>query len=120
VETSNLLGNLATKIFHANGEKTTNEWATGTIGQHEVWKETVDRSVNKEAGGGARNTRSFSSGVGYRQEWEDIVPPGDFTTLRTGGPANKNKVDAIVFKAKVPWVSSGTTCIRVYFEQPKR
>ena len=35
-----LMGNLRTKIFHTNGDRTTNEWAAKMVGKATFWRET--------------------------------------------------------------------------------
>jgi hypothetical protein len=60
-----LLGNLATKVFHAQPDPRTAEWAANMIGKAVVWRENVgeNESVNSGRGG---NTSSSSGGMGQK------------------------------------------------------
>lgn len=78
-----LLGNLGTRIFHANSDFDTNTWAAETIGKG-YHKQT---SLNQGNSGTSTGT---SDSYGY------LVEPSEFTTLRTGGHRNKRKVEAYI------------------------
>ncbi|MCG3126030.1 MAG: hypothetical protein CHACPFDD_00858 [Phycisphaerae bacterium] len=85
-----LLGNLQTKIFHANGDPTTNEWAERVFGRHMTPRETL----GGDSLGHVSSSRTPTP--------ESAVLASEFTTLRKGGPANDYCVDAIVFQAGQP------------------
>lgn len=55
-----LLGNLMTKIFHANGCATTNRWAADTIGQGIVLRHGMNRGSG--TGGGSATSTGYSTG----------------------------------------------------------
>jgi type IV secretory pathway TraG/TraD family ATPase VirD4 len=55
-----LLGNLMTKIFHANGCATTNRWAAETIGQGIVLRHGMNRGTG--TGGGSATSTGYSTG----------------------------------------------------------
>lgn len=78
-----LIGNLSTKIFHANSDTDTNSFASKMIDQVKVKKGTYSKN---------ENTVSTS----FTRQLEYQILPGDFTTLRTGGHKNGKKADAIV------------------------
>jgi len=99
---NSLLGNLVTKIFHANNDYVTNEWAANTIGKSPITRENIST-----AGGGAVST---STSVEYQ------VHPNEFTTLRTGGEANGLKVDAYIVSVGRKW-SSGKNYLKTLFNQ---
>lgn len=65
--TDSLLGNLQTKIFHANGDPKTNEWAESLFGTQ------VDLSAKSGENIGTPTTRS-------------IIPAVEYTRLAKGGP----------------------------------
>lgn len=86
-----LVGNLQTKIFHANGDSTTNEWAERLFG----------RGVE-----GMRNRSVSSSGdrtYGRADSVHPIIASREFATLRKGGPLAGFAVDAIAFQAGRRW-----------------
>lgn len=96
-----LLGNLSTKVFHANACSVTNEWASNLIARDAVMKASMSRSA---ADGRAEGN---SSGLNLAESWEFQVPPIAFTRLAKGGPQNKFHVEAIVFQAGRQWCTSG-------------
>ncbi|HEY1024934.1 MAG TPA: TraM recognition domain-containing protein, partial [Sphingobacteriaceae bacterium] len=80
------LGTLGTKIFHANADIETNEYASKLIGQAYTNKETLGKTV---AG-------KFSSSQSTTYELASVMRPEQFVSLKTGGPANNNIVDGIL------------------------
>jgi hypothetical protein len=85
-----LLGNLQTKIFHANACPLTNDYAERLFGSE------LQATGNLSVG---------ASGVsgGYQRTMLPILPAIKFTTPRKGGPANEKMVDAYVFQAGKVW-----------------
>lgn len=95
------LGNLVTKIFHANGDSTTNAWAADTIGK--------ERQFLLQAGSGPSmmpgkpsngQTSSISETISY------AVEPQVFTMLQRGGPPIFH-VDGIIFQSGRTWINAG-------------
>ena len=89
--TDSLVGNLQTKIFHANGDAATNDWAERLFG----------RAVE-----GMRNRSVSISGdrtYGRADSIHPVIPSREFTTLRKGGPQAGLMVDAIAFQAGRLW-----------------
>lgn len=84
-----LLGNLGTKVFHANNDAVTNKWASETIGQD---------LINL---GGISVGKDHSSSL--RQQLLHQVKPMDFTVLASGGPENNFLVEGIVTVAGRKW-----------------
>ena len=86
---NSLLGNLSTKIFHANSDPVTNEWASKSIGKD------------------YRLGRSFSIGdsnsYGGSEQFQNLINPIDFTKLKTGGSINNNQVEGIMIVAGKVW-----------------
>jgi len=98
---NSIFGNLNTKIFHANSDPTTNQWAANHFGTE--LKPRV--SVNYSPPPPARDMwesllRNFdpprNSSVSTSQQREYAVQPEEFNNLRTGGPVNDYKVDAYI------------------------
>jgi hypothetical protein len=99
-----LLGNLVTKIFHANNDYVMNTWAADTIS-----KTKQQRAKGTMEGPGMAD---FSESLEYQ------VTPQEFTMLETGGPDNKNFVGGIVTSIGRTW-STGTNYLRTWFRQSK-
>jgi len=97
-QADSLFGNLNTKIFHANGDPVTNEWAATLIGRTRQFFVNANNSYQPDdwmaSGSWSRPEPHTSAGVSESYEYE--VQPSVFTTLRTGGPENQCNVDAIV------------------------
>lgn len=106
-----LLGNFQTKIFHANGDATTNQWAAESIAR--TWQQ-------RRSGGstGAPGEKS-SHNVGYSESLEFEVVPGEFTRLRKGGPENNGQVEAIIHQGGRIW-SNGKTHYHLIFGQGRQ
>jgi hypothetical protein len=103
-ETDSLLGNLSTKIFHANGDAMTNQWAERVFGY----------APRKRNGGSVSGQNTT---VNWNEATEPVVPAKKFTMLRKGGTTNNRKVDAIIFQTGRQWQATGDNFIPVVFEQ---
>jgi len=99
-EVDSLCGNFCTKIFHANGDSLTNKWAAEAIGRSRQF--LVNASNSQQTGGWLAGYSGYVQGpntsAGVTEHIDFEVEPSAFTRLRTGGPANKRYVDAIVVK----------------------
>jgi hypothetical protein len=102
-EVESFVGNLQTKIFHANGDPTTNNWAADSIGRTRQTHYTggMSEQLGKSAAAGG-----VSQSAGGHQSVDFVVQPQEFTMLRTGGEENKMKVDGIIFQGGRRWVMS--------------
>jgi hypothetical protein len=104
-EVEAFIGNLQTKIFHANGDPTTNNWAADSIGRTRQMQyyggmsETLARASGPAGGG--------NQSAGGSQVFEYLVQPQEFTMLRTGGEECDMKVDAILFQGGRRWIVPG-------------
>ena len=105
-----LLGNLSTKIFHANNDSVTNEWASKTIGQDLIALES--RSENKKKFAFMADTVGRSSSLRLMPQ----VLPKEFTTLSSGGKYYDFKVHAIIQMKGREW-SNERNFFRVEFSQ---
>lgn len=104
-EVEAFVGNLQTKIFHANGDPTTNNWAADSIGRTRQMNYYGGRSEGGTQGGGGNQSAGGSQVVEY------LIQPQEFTMLRTGGAECHMQVDGIVFQGGRVWVAptkSGT------------
>jgi len=93
---NSLMGNLCTKIFHANSDAETNEYASRLIGTD---------IMAMESGGTQYTTFSMrdSKSLGYSMQLVPQVLAKDFTTLRNGGLTNDYNVDALVVVSGKKW-----------------
>jgi hypothetical protein len=98
-EADSLFGNLNTKIFHANGDPVTNEWAATLIGRTRQF--FVNANNSYQGGGWLMNgfgqDRHTSAGVNEQMEFE--LSPAVFPKLRAGGRENNREVDAVVVQS---------------------
>lgn len=113
-QADSLFGNLNTKIFHANGDPVTNEWASQLIG----------RTRQLFASGNSSNPTSLidwgdapQSSAGFSEAFEFEVQPAAFTRLRTGGPSNGGNVDAIIVRNGRVFPTTGKTWLKTSFRQ---
>ena len=110
-QANSLLGNAATKIFHANTDTTTNEWASQVIGQE--WMRMVSTSMNQ--GNAQKGNISVSQQIHARRL------PSDFVTLKTGGEKNQRQVEAyIVQTGRGLWQSTQNVYHKAVFMQVLR
>jgi type IV secretory pathway TraG/TraD family ATPase VirD4 len=80
------MGTLATKLFHANADIETNEYASKLIGDGYTVKDSESSTVSGE----------FSSSRSVAYELARIIRPEQFIGLKTGGPGNQEKVEGII------------------------
>ncbi len=99
-----LLGNLGTKIFHANNDAVTNEWAGKTIGK--AFMNITSVNVGK----------GQSQNAGIQQQLHFQVEPREFTTLKSGGKMNDFDVEGIITIAGREW-STKRNFMKVLFNQ---
>ena len=102
-----LVGNLQTKIWHANSDPETNTAAAETIGKS--WQ--VRRSEGMSYGGDNVGMSESS-----QESYDYDVIPQVFTQLRKGGPLNRFEVQAILFQSGRTW-SNGKTYLLTSFNQ---
>jgi type IV secretory pathway TraG/TraD family ATPase VirD4 len=103
--TNALLGNLQSKIFHANGCHETNTYAADTIA-----RSVINRS--------STNISATGMSFGTSEAVDYTLPPAEFQRLRKGGPENGQMVDAYIFQAGRIWPSTGESFVKVAFKQP--
>lgn len=92
-----LLGNLNTKIIHANTDPVTNDWAAGLLGRRRQFFINAGTSRPAPAGwwqSGHDAPPQQSSGVSEQMDYE--MQPAEFALLRNGGPSHGGIVDAVV------------------------
>lgn len=108
--TDSLLGNLQTKIFHANGDPQTNEWAERVFGKRmtEAGSMSVSNSHN-----------DYSYTEGRQENFLPVVPAKAFTSLKKGGKPYASIVEAFVFQGGRRW-KNGENYLIANFPQDSR
>jgi hypothetical protein len=95
--THSFLGNLQTKIFHAQGDPTTNEWGERVFGK------SLQPFRSDPLGREGSSNESYS--------YSPVVPAIRFTELKKGGPSSDpalhGRVGAYVFQAGRQWRTQG-------------
>lgn len=105
VQVNSLLALCNTKIFHANNDHVTNEWAAKTIGMAVRNLRSVSVGAQSDA------STSSSQHIHYQ------VEPRDFSMLRNGGKKHDYLVDGIMVGTGRVF-SSNSNYLHVIFEQP--
>jgi type IV secretory pathway TraG/TraD family ATPase VirD4 len=108
-DTHSLMGNLQTKIFHANGDPMTNNWAADLFAKS--WQFRGSTSV------GTAQEKTVSKNYAASDSRDFEVQPGEFTTLRKGGPDSGYCVETIAFQGGRIWNESSKNHIKVGFAQ---
>lgn len=104
-----LMGNLSTKIFHANSDAVTNEYASRLIG-------STQGALKSESHNQEFFSLRISTTEGYSTHILQQVEPMKFTMLRSGGVNFNYMVDALIFVTGKKW-SNNTNYMETYFEQ---
>jgi len=106
-----MMGNLSTKIFHANSDAVTNEYASRLIGN-------AIGSLKNSSHSQRFLSLNISQTEGISTQMLPQVQAMNFTTLRTGGESNNNnfKVEAYIFITGRKW-STGTNYLETVFQQ---
>jgi hypothetical protein len=102
-----LLGNMGTKIFHANSCIQTNHYGADTVGKNRRWKSNHGASFGE----------SSSYNQGASEDVDYVIQPSEFATLKTGGELNNFITEAIIHRQGAPFEFSKTNYIRKYFSQ---
>jgi TraM recognition site of TraD and TraG len=118
-QADSLFANLNTKIFHANGDPVTNEWAASLIGRSRQFLANANSSHQPEDPfnqfWGFHSNPGTSAGITEHIDFE--VQPREFTTLRRGGRTSRRQVDGIVFQGGKRFHATGRTWMPVTFRQ---
>jgi hypothetical protein len=113
--TDSLLGNMGTKIFHANSDRETNQFAAELVGRRLQLLRSSGTGASLSLGSQPSAGSSASRG---RSEHMDLeIQPIEFSTLRKGGVDNNCVSDALVFQNGRLWGGTGRTWQKVSFRQ---
>jgi len=113
-EVDSLMGNLQTKIFHANGDSVTNTWAAETIGKG---LQFLSNYSSSSVDSGIMGVGETNSTAGGSQSRDYLIQPAEFTTLLKGGFENNLCVEGIVFQGGKVWNATGKNHIKATFNQ---
>ena len=101
-DAESFLGNLQTKIFHANGDPSTNNWAADSIGKTRQvqFSGGLSEGQNNRIGGSVNSNMQAGGSLVF----EFLVQPQEFTMLRTGGQEANFSVDSVIFQGGRRWL----------------
>jgi hypothetical protein len=116
--TDSLLGNMGTKVFHANSDRETNHFAADLVGKRVQALRSTGLGSSMSVGSQASVGSSLSRGRSEHVDYE--IQPMEFSTLRKGGPENGHEADALVFQNGRIWGATGRTWQKVAFRQRAR
>ena len=108
---SALLGNLSTKIFHANSEMHTNEWAAKLIGEDWALQSATSSSFDPD------DQARMGSNISEVRKF--LIEPIEFNFLKRGGKKNDYLVSALIHQIGRTW-STGENFLHAYFKQPRK
>ena len=113
------LGTLCTKIFHANADIETNKYSSELIG--DAFFERISyndgNSDSQSLGvGNISKSKSQSLNKTTSVKSERVLRPEAFVQLKTGGPKNKNYVEAYLHRQGNTF-SKGESFIKMTFDQ---
>jgi hypothetical protein len=115
------LSNYGTKIFHANTDPTSNEYAANLIGRCKQFVISANNNYGSNEGwSGFPSNQQTGGSSGINEIVEFELQPREFSKLRTGGTANRGQVDAIVFKNGAGFKATGRNWMKVTFTQDFR
>lgn len=104
-----LMGNLSTKIFHANSDALTNKYASELIGNSVRAIKTTNLQQNSFS-------LSESLSEGTNSHFLPQIEPREFTTLKSGGVAHNKKVQAVIMASGRKW-SNDKNYLKTTFTQ---
>lgn len=117
-EADALLSNFQTKVFHANADSITNEWASNMIAKSWQYRATVGSSspAPQEYRSLMHSLGPQGTNASVSEQLDFDVPPQTFTQLQMGG-APEFVSEAVVFRPGRSWNLTGKNHLRVLFPQ---
>jgi hypothetical protein len=110
-----LLGNMGTKVFHANSDRETNQFAADLVGRRLHFLRSAGFGSSIGLGGQQGAGSSMSRGRSESMDYE--IQPMELSSLRKGGPENAYTSDALVFQNGRLWTSTARAWQKVAFRQ---
>ena len=130
-----ILGNLATKFFHAQPDPRTAEWAATMIGKAVIYRKSLSENTSEQSGtstntgrsggGGTSSTQTGSStnsgqgrgsSVSVNETMDYRLQPSHFASLKKGGGADR-MTEAVVYQTGRVFAHTGSTWTPVLFRQ---
>lgn len=108
-QVDSLMGNLCTKIFHANSDAETNEYASRLVGSVLTYRQSMSEQYGL-------SSLFASSSETTSSEYVVQIQPKDFTVLATGGARYNNEVQSIVVVSGRQW-ADGNNYLPVTWKQ---
>ena len=109
---------MGTKIFHANSDRETNQFAAELVGKRLQALRSLGSGSSLSFGAQASAGSSRSRGLSESMDFE--IQPREFSSLRKGGPENANTADALVFQNGRQWAATGRAWQKAAFLQRPR
>ena len=100
------LGTLATKIFHANADSDTNQYASELVGDDFFEEKSTGTTVSKD----------FSQTRNLSLKLDRVIRPEEFARLKTGGPHNGQRVEGYLHR-QGDTVFKGQNHTKMVFDQ---
>jgi hypothetical protein len=112
-----LLGLCQTKIFHAQSDPVTNEWAANLLGRRRqtLFSSSLQHGNSQPSALGWFDEPSVTTGC--HETLEYAIQPHQFALLRKGGTANGCECDAVVFQGGRVWYDSSDSFLVTSFAQ---
>jgi type IV secretory pathway TraG/TraD family ATPase VirD4 len=124
-----LISKFQTRIFHANSDPVTNEYAANICGKITQYQQSRSQSAGRQSGGGGTVTDEANNTSGQggqnRQESRSVSTYKDFVfqpdyfadQLRTGAAENRYMVDAILVRNGRNFKATGKHYLKAEFSQ---
>ena len=114
-----LAGNLNTRIFHANGDLLTNEWASKMFGMWDRPVTSMSASTPHHQSLNPFDSVPPTFGTGVTTRREPMVPPEDFAKLRSCNSRSNYESEAYVYRVGSLFQSTGQSYVKTVFGQTR-
>lgn len=124
-----LVAKFQTRIFHANTDQVTNNYAADIVGKVTKYHHSDSTTESRNSGGGGstgEHESSYTAGHGLtrgqtrgKSSYQDYALPPEYfgQNLRTGGPKNRRRVDAVMLRAGGTYRPTRSNWIKAEFSQ---
>jgi hypothetical protein len=112
-EVNSLLANMNLKLFCANSDPETCEFASKLVGKVRTFTVNASRQRSNDYSGPSPGQTT----AGVTEQIDFDLQPAALTCLRTGGRDNRFIVDAILHRTGTPFRSTGRNWMRTTFSQ---
>lgn len=124
-----LIAKFQTRIFHANTDAVTNEYASAILGKTTRYNTSHSWSDGRNTGAGGNvgeEAGGYSGGYGLNRgrsrswsSYQDLLLPPEYfgSQLRTGGPKHRFRADAVLIRAAGVFRATKSNWIKAEFNQ---